>query len=76
MCLLETDSLTKIFNIKADGRVEGVKNVSLKVEKGEITGLLGPNGAGKTTFIKLVCSADATSAVILGLSFSCYVGFL
>lgn len=56
MYLLETDSLTKIYNTKADGEIEGIKDISLRVKKGEITGLLGPNGAGKTTFIKLVCS--------------------
>lgn len=27
------------------------KNISLKVESGELFGLLGPNGAGKTTLI-------------------------
>lgn len=27
------------------------KNLSLKINKGELFGLLGPNGAGKTTFI-------------------------
>lgn len=27
------------------------KNISLKVENGELFGLLGPNGAGKTTLI-------------------------
>jgi ABC-type uncharacterized transport system ATPase subunit len=27
------------------------KNLSLRINKGELFGLLGPNGAGKTTFI-------------------------
>lgn len=31
-----------------------VKDVNLKVEKGEIVGLLGPNGAGKTTTFHIV----------------------
>ncbi len=31
-----------------------VKNVSLKVEQGEIVGLLGPNGAGKTTTFYMI----------------------
>lgn len=27
------------------------KNISLKIDSGELFGLLGPNGAGKTTLI-------------------------
>ena len=30
------------------------KNISFKVNNGEIFGLLGPNGAGKTTLISLL----------------------
>jgi ABC-2 type transport system ATP-binding protein len=31
-----------------------LKNVNLKIRKGELFGLLGPNGAGKTTFCKIM----------------------
>lgn len=31
-----------------------LKNVNLKIERGELFGLLGPNGAGKTTFCKIM----------------------
>jgi len=41
---LEASALTKSFK----GRTV-VRDVSLRVESGEIVGLLGPNGAGKTT---------------------------
>ncbi len=37
----------------SDG-TEAVKDISLKVPKGEFFGFLGPNGAGKTTFIKIL----------------------
>ena len=40
--------------IKILSRKEIVKNISLKVNKGEIVGLLGPNGAGKTTTFRLM----------------------
>lgn len=39
---------------KSVGRNDILKNISLKIEKGEILGLLGPNGAGKTTLIRLM----------------------
>jgi len=51
MAIIETRSLTKTF-----GRIEAVRGIDLKIEKGEIFGLLGPNGAGKTTTIGMLCT--------------------
>ena len=45
---IESNNLCKSFNGKP-----AVKNVSLKVRKGEIFGFLGPNGGGKTTTIRM-----------------------
>ena len=33
------------------GKVEAVRNISLKVERGTIVSVIGPNGAGKTTLL-------------------------
>ena len=42
--VIETEGLTVYY-----GRQLGIRDVDLKVEKGEVFGFLGPNGAGKTT---------------------------
>jgi branched-chain amino acid transport system ATP-binding protein len=47
--ILETRNLTKEFK----GFV-AVKDVSLKIKRGQIHALIGPNGAGKTTFFNLL----------------------
>ncbi len=39
---------------KSFANVQAVRNLSMKVESGEIFGFLGPNGAGKTTTIRMI----------------------
>ncbi len=46
---LETVGLTRSY----DGS-EVVKDLSLRIEKGDVYGFLGPNGAGKTTTIRMI----------------------
>jgi ABC-2 type transport system ATP-binding protein len=56
---------------KRYGMVEAVKDVSFKVEPGEIFGLLGPNGAGKTTTLRALCTLttpDAGKIEVSGIS--------
>ncbi len=55
---------------KRSKRVEALKGVSLKVEKGEVFGLLGPNGAGKTTLLKILATLimpDSGEARLFGI---------
>jgi ABC-2 type transport system ATP-binding protein len=42
--------------------VEAVRNLSLKIEPGEMIGLIGPNGAGKSTTIKMLTGILKPSA--------------
>jgi ABC-2 type transport system ATP-binding protein len=47
---IDVEGLTKSFG----GRTV-VRDLTLKVPKGEIYGFLGPNGSGKTTTIRMLC---------------------
>lgn len=47
--LLETRQLTKTF-----GGLVAVKDFSITLNQGDLTGLIGPNGAGKTTVFNLI----------------------
>jgi ABC-2 type transport system ATP-binding protein len=48
--------LTKVFPVPfhPTRRVVAVKDLSLRIEPGEVYGLLGPNGSGKSTTLKII----------------------
>jgi ABC-2 type transport system ATP-binding protein len=57
---------------KSFGDKHVVRDVSIRVEEGRITGFLGPNGAGKTTTLRLLCgllTPDSGEGEVLGLNF-------
>jgi ABC-2 type transport system ATP-binding protein len=57
---------------KSFGKKPVVRDVSIRVEEGRITGFLGPNGAGKTTTLRLLCgllTPDSGTGEVLGLDF-------
>lgn len=60
---IETKSLSKTYDrprgwlrLARRGGTAAVREVTLRVESGELFGLLGPNGAGKTTLVKMLAT--------------------
>ncbi|WP_252501898.1 adenosylcobinamide amidohydrolase [Sporosarcina sp. Marseille-Q4943] len=47
--MLQVDNLTGGY-----GKEPIVKNISFRVNKGEVLGILGPNGSGKSTLLKII----------------------
>ncbi|MEV5412719.1 ABC transporter ATP-binding protein [Thermopolyspora sp. NPDC052614] len=50
--VLEAEGLSRRF-----GGVQAVRDVALRLHRGEVLGVIGPNGSGKTTTINLLCGA-------------------
>jgi beta-exotoxin I transport system ATP-binding protein len=62
---IEAAGLTKTY-----GATRAVRDLSLRVEAGQVFGFLGPNGAGKTTTIRLLLALQRPTAgrsAVLGL---------
>ena len=57
MVLLETINLCYRY-----GKREIIKNINLKIDRGEVLALIGPTGAGKTTLLRLIDLINIPSA--------------
>ena len=51
--MIEVTEFSKSYSSKKNDFA--VENISLKSQKGFVTGLIGPNGSGKTTVMKAIC---------------------
>jgi phospholipid/cholesterol/gamma-HCH transport system ATP-binding protein len=62
-CHLATDDLCKSF-----GDYHALKNIHLRVDRGQIVVIIGGSGAGKTTLLKILVGLDAPSSGAVYLS--------
>jgi putative ABC transport system ATP-binding protein len=59
--IIDIRDLTKVYDSGAV-RVEALRGVSLRVERGEMVAIMGPSGCGKTTLLNCMSGIDDPSA--------------
>jgi putative ABC transport system ATP-binding protein len=57
MAMIEIESLDKVYRT---GKMEyqALKEVDLKIEKGDLTAIVGPSGSGKSTILNMITGID------------------
>jgi putative ABC transport system ATP-binding protein len=57
--MVDTRGLSKTYKL-AEGqvRIDALKNVNIRIERGAFAVLIGPSGSGKTTFLNMVSGLD------------------
>lgn len=69
--------MVEIINVsKRFGRNTVLKNVSLKINRGEIYGLVGKNGAGKTTLLSIIAGLSKSTNGTIKCKVGTKIGFL
>ena len=59
--VIELESVTKTYG-DGGNRVEALRGVDLRVERGRFVSIMGPSGSGKSTLLNLIAALDAPSS--------------
>lgn len=61
MALIELNNISRIYRLGSED-VVALKNINLKIEKGELLSIIGPSGSGKSTLMHILgCLESPTS---------------
>lgn len=58
--MIRLENITKSF-----GRLQVLRGISLKIERGEVVSIVGPSGAGKTTLLQIMGTLDRPDTGVL-----------
>ena len=55
--MIELKDINK-FYVTGDETLQALKNINLKIDKGEFLAIMGPSGSGKSTLMKILGLLD------------------
>ena len=58
MSFIELENLKKYYNPNTNLEVQALKNINLKIEKGDFCSILGVSGSGKSTLLYILGCID------------------